>query len=232
MTSPESPTGTPPARDHPEAAPARGGAPFAVCALAAGPAAIPRLRRFVRHLARTWGLPEDLAHTLGLAATELGTNALRHSGSPQLTLTLRLRAGAAVLSVADTGRWLPAPREAPPEDARNAAALPCGGRGLDLVRSCATRCEIHRGSTGTTVTAVFAIPPPGSGPAAGDAEAPEGASDAVARCVRQDDEAAPRVAPRRRPGSEPAHLAQRPAHLAGRTDCGFLPRLSTAPGAR
>lgn len=60
----------------------------ALCAVAAVPESVTALRTFARALARRWLLPEDVEDALCLVVTELVTNVVLHSMSPQVTMYL------------------------------------------------------------------------------------------------------------------------------------------------
>ena len=101
------------------------------------------LRHFVQHTARQRGITPDLVADLALICTELATNAVLHSGSHDVTVSLRLSIDHLVLGVDDHGRWkMPGQRINPLQ------AL--GGRGLDLVRTLAAT-SIHHTPDGTRV---------------------------------------------------------------------------------
>ncbi|QKW07611.1 ATP-binding protein [Streptomyces sp. NA04227] len=132
----------------------------ALCTLEATPESVPRLRRFVRHAARAWDLSDDVEYALCLVVTELATNVVTHSGSPDLTLALTGRPGTLTVQVVDSGQWLPSP--VPARGRKTPSTVACGGRGLNLVRAHTTHCEIHRSGRGTSVTATFAVAAPQS----------------------------------------------------------------------
>ncbi|WP_042426363.1 ATP-binding protein [Streptacidiphilus anmyonensis] len=132
----------------------------AACVLPATAASVPALRRLTRHTARRWGLPGDTAEASGLIVTELVTNAVRHSGSPDVTLLLCVARDTLTLRVKDSGRWRP--RIAPPADGDRdgAGGTACGGRGLLLVEAYAASCLVRPSEGGTTVTAELLFRPP------------------------------------------------------------------------
>jgi anti-sigma regulatory factor (Ser/Thr protein kinase) len=121
---------------------------------------VPALRRVAQRSARRWRLPGDTAEASSLIVTELVTNAVRHSGSPDVTLLLCVADGTLTLRVKDSGTWRA--RTAPPVDEGAASVgVACGGRGLLLVEAYAASCCVRASAAGTTVTAelLFATAP-------------------------------------------------------------------------
>ncbi|KUF16706.1 ATP-binding protein [Streptomyces silvensis] len=145
--------------------PARTGAQCeALTSLPATPEAAPALRRFATTSARAWHLGAGACEALTLVVTELVTNVILHSGSPRVTLRLRLFPGALQIEVHDTGRWhrdvtrrtgTPAPLDADAAVAPEAADLLYSesGRGLALVEAYTAHTTIRPSRTGTTVLA-------------------------------------------------------------------------------
>jgi anti-sigma regulatory factor (Ser/Thr protein kinase) len=132
----------------------------AACVLPAIPASVPALRRHALRTARRWEAPEDTVEALALIVTELVTNAVRHSGSPEVTLLLCLAEGTLTVQVKDSGAWRP--RTARPRDRDgDCVSAACGGRGLLLVEAYAANCAVRASSGGTTVTAEMVLPLPG-----------------------------------------------------------------------
>ncbi|AVZ77035.1 ATP-binding protein [Streptomyces lunaelactis] len=110
-------------------------------------AAVPDLRRFARATARRWAVPEDPCDTLALVVSELVTNVVLHSGSPNVALLITFDGVALTVEVTDNGRW-------PESDARTPALAQRAsfGRGLELVRACTSRCTVLPTIAGTRVT--------------------------------------------------------------------------------
>ncbi|MCX5208429.1 ATP-binding protein [Kitasatospora sp. NBC_00240] len=124
----------------------------AVCAVAAVPQSVTALRSFARDVARRWLLPDEVEEALCLVVTELVTNVVLHSGSPEVTLVLgRGRAGVTA-EVRDTGRW----RARAGRRAVEADADALFGRGLQLVGAYATAWTRTTTAAGTRVIAHFA----------------------------------------------------------------------------
>jgi anti-sigma regulatory factor (Ser/Thr protein kinase) len=96
--------------------------------------AVPDLRHFACDTARRWAVPEETVDALSLVVTELVTNVVLHSGSPDVTVLITHRGSAVHVEVKDAGRWQTrtSPRVVPEDD-----GAACG-RGLDLVKHC---CE-------------------------------------------------------------------------------------------
>lgn len=131
----------------------------ATCVLPATAACVPVLRRLAQRAARRWELPDDTGEALGLIVTELATNAVRHSGSPDVTLLLCVAEGTLTVQVRDSGGWRP--RAVPPRDPGCGEETACGGRGLLLVEAYAANCAVRTSADGTTVTAELIVPVPG-----------------------------------------------------------------------
>lgn len=122
------------------------------CATTAETSSVPALRRLACRVVQEWHLPESVEEAVGLIVTELTSNAVRHSGSPDVALRITVADGRLVLHVQDFGRWrVPAPSEPVEEEA-------CSGRGLDLVAAFAAHCEIVRTAGGTRVVAEILLP--------------------------------------------------------------------------
>jgi len=120
------------------------------CTMPAVPASVPALRRFARTSARLWDVSEDVGEPLALVVTELVTNAVRHSGGPDVTLLLTVDTDTLTVHVMDNGRWRTrsAVRGSDPYLVDDPA---CGGRGLRLVEEYADRCALWRTACGTRV---------------------------------------------------------------------------------
>ncbi|WP_052442565.1 ATP-binding protein [Streptacidiphilus neutrinimicus] len=121
----------------------------ALVATEATPSAVPRLRGIVRRVAANWGLPDDAVAALMLASSELVTNVVVHSGSPDVELLLTATHEHAELRIRDHGRW---------HDPEQRGALPTGGRGLDLVRAQAD-LQLIPSQNGTAATARIPLTP-------------------------------------------------------------------------
>ncbi|MFE0055426.1 ATP-binding protein [Streptomyces sp. NPDC059003] len=102
---------------------------------------IPRTRRAVHDALRHWGF-DALADDLGLLASELVTNALRHGKQP-VTVLLRLCDGLVHLEVNDASPAEPEIREPDPERG--------SGQGLLLVRAFSDEWGWQRKGPGKTV---------------------------------------------------------------------------------
>ncbi|MFH8791118.1 ATP-binding protein [Streptomyces sp. NPDC017941] len=83
----------------------RGAQREALTSLPATAEAAPAMRRFATTSARAWHLGADAREALTLVVTELVTNVILHSGSPRVTLRLRLIPDALQIEVHDTGCW-------------------------------------------------------------------------------------------------------------------------------
>lgn len=123
------------------------------CVMSAESSSVPVLRRFACRVIQQWHLPESVEEAVGLIVSELTSNAVRHSGSTDISLRIAAVDGRLSLHVQDFGRWqAPAP-SGPEEEA-------CSGRGLDLVSAFAAHHEIHTTAEGTRVTAEILLPDP------------------------------------------------------------------------
>ncbi|WP_345700544.1 ATP-binding protein [Kitasatospora terrestris] len=117
--------------------------------MAATAVAVSGFRNFARDTAARWMIsPDDTG--LALVVSELVGNAVRHSGSADVSLLLSATVTTLTVEVRDSGRWRRP--SAPVTD-----GLACGGRGLDIVEACATRTTVHRTLAGTRVIAVLPL---------------------------------------------------------------------------
>ncbi|GAA1998675.1 ATP-binding protein [Catenulispora subtropica] len=116
-----------------------------------------------------WGAGED-ADRLVLAYSEVATNAVVHGRGP-VTVSVRIRPGAAVCEVGDCSTCTPEPRHASPEDV--------SGRGLDLVAQTVDRLRVTAGEGGKKI--VFEVGRrPGAAAGSGGSPVPESAEGPVA----------------------------------------------------
>lgn len=112
-------------------------------------------RTYVTSVLGQWGVPRDVTETLRLIVSELATNSVTHTCSPQITVTVMRTAREAAVSVADHG---PSCRLGP----QSAALDADHGRGLAIVAALASRWEQHQRGGGNTVRAGIDLPPPGA----------------------------------------------------------------------
>ncbi|WP_354644709.1 ATP-binding protein [Kitasatospora camelliae] len=123
----------------------------------ASPAAVPALRHFARDAARRWDLPDETVDRLALVVTELVTNTLLHSGSPDVVVAIEYHGTALTVEVRDSGTWRDHRSRR-----RGAEDVATGGRGLELVRQCSTWWRAVLSPLGTRVMACLPVgPPPG-----------------------------------------------------------------------
>ncbi|MFJ3018541.1 ATP-binding protein [Streptomyces collinus] len=110
--------------------------------------AVATLRRFAQDVAETWGTPDETVYALCVVTSELVTNAVLHSGSASVELTMYMRGFTATIQVKDGGRWIPheTANGRPADDEVH-------GRGLHIVRGYTSRCAISSTTQGTTVRA-------------------------------------------------------------------------------
>lgn len=145
-------------------------------------------RRHVVGTARSWGLARETTEALETVVSELAANALEHTASRSVAVTLALAGRSAVVTVTDEGTGdIPV------------AALPAGddehGRGLFMVAVLAHRWGERRSREGLTVWAEVVTgtkPPQGAVTNAGDAH----------ECSTPDEQSA-------KLGVLPAHSARR-----------------------
>jgi anti-sigma regulatory factor (Ser/Thr protein kinase) len=104
-------------------------------------------RRFVRMAARSWRLPPDTADILETITGELAANALEHTDSHSIAVTLSHTADTATVSVTDEGRGAQVfvPNEPGPEREH--------GRGLLITDALAARWGQRQTRSGLTVWA-------------------------------------------------------------------------------
>jgi anti-sigma regulatory factor (Ser/Thr protein kinase) len=121
----------------------------------AEPRAVPELRHFAVGTAGDWGLGGPALEALGVIVSELVTNAVLHSGSPDVTVWLGTRERALTVRVADSGRWKHRLSARDAQDAQDEEAL--RGRGLSLVRAYATRITTDTDGGGTVMTAEISL---------------------------------------------------------------------------
>ncbi|CAL9383237.1 hypothetical protein SUDANB15_01094 [Streptomyces sp. enrichment culture] len=148
------PEAGPPSRERlPGRGPSRTARFLMVVALPASARAVPRLRRLARAVVRSHRLPDAAEEALTVIVSELGTNAVLHSGSPDLSVMFEIDGTSLTVGVRDRGRWRqrPAPRC---ESADMDAAF---GRGLVLVDAYSVDTSVLRSAEGTVVRAVIAL---------------------------------------------------------------------------
>ncbi|WP_405593329.1 ATP-binding protein [Streptomyces sp. NBC_01092] len=112
------------------------------------PATVRELRRLARHTAQQWAIPEGPCHSLALVVSELVTNVVLHSGSPDVALLITFDNFALTVEVIDNGQRLEDDAGFPAMEQRASFGL-----GLDLVRACADWHTIECTTAGTRVTA-------------------------------------------------------------------------------
>lgn len=111
--------------------------------------AVPLARSFIRHQTMHWELDSAVADDACLVVSELVTNAVQHSGSDDVTVSLVQGCAFLWIHVADHGCWRD--RSAPP------AEQVCEhGRGLALVAAVASAYDLHTTNTGTCAWAALA----------------------------------------------------------------------------
>ncbi|MFJ9824728.1 ATP-binding protein [Streptomyces sp. NPDC101160] len=125
----------------------------ALSATAATDAAVPSLRHFVQDTAARWAVPTETIDGLSLVVTELVTNVVLHSGSPDVTVLITHHGAEVHLEVKDAGTWQTrtTPRLVPEDD--DAAC----GRGLDLVKHCCSWWLAFLSPLGTRVVACLPV---------------------------------------------------------------------------
>ncbi|MFI6415394.1 ATP-binding protein [Streptomyces sp. NPDC050585] len=124
-----------------------------MAALPACPRAVPRLRRLMAAIALSRRLPAAAQEALAVIVSELATNAVLHSGSPDLTVTIEADRHSLTVEVRDHGRWRN--RSAPRCEATDMDAE--FGRGLALVDAYAVHRSVRCDADGTLVRAVVSL---------------------------------------------------------------------------
>jgi len=101
------------------------------------PATAEALRGFYAWLedaATSTGVPRQILSRMHVAAEEAVSNAVRHSGGPEITIILNMTQSAAALIIEDNGAAFD-PTTAPlPEPGRDLAEIVPGGWGIGLMR--------------------------------------------------------------------------------------------------
>ncbi|MFE1441130.1 ATP-binding protein [Streptomyces sp. NPDC058739] len=116
-------------------------------------AAVPGLRRLAETVARACQLSEAVEEALTLVVSELATNVVLHSGSPDLTMSLEADDTSLTVEVGDRGQW----RERRASRCEAVDMDAAFGRGLTLVDAyCVTR-SVRCSADGTIVRAVIAL---------------------------------------------------------------------------
>lgn len=127
-------------------------------------------RAYVGLTLADWGVAEAVRADLQLIVSELATNAVTHTQSPEITVKITLTDDEAAVSVGDRGPHRPLHAQWAAPDAE------CG-RGLLIVQALADRWEQSRDDAGgTMVSAALALP--GREPLS-SARLPKGASEAL-----------------------------------------------------
>lgn len=143
------PTVRPASTIEPESRPLAVPVGAAVYRLDSCSASVPLARSFIRHQTTHWNLGAAVTDDACLVATELVTNAVQHSGSDDVTVSLFQGCTFLWVHVADRGCW------------RDRAAAPTEqiwerGRGLAMVAAIASVYDRHSTSAGTRVWVALA----------------------------------------------------------------------------
>ncbi|MET9433940.1 ATP-binding protein [Streptomyces sp. NPDC006551] len=136
-----------------EQVPVPAGRALAVAVLPACPLAVSRLRRLTRAVAHSRRLSEAAEEALAVVVSELATNVVLHSGSPDLVVTFEADDHALTVGVRDRGRW----RDRPAARCEAADMDADFGRGLTLVDAYAVDRSVWSDAHGTLVRAVIAM---------------------------------------------------------------------------
>ncbi|MFE4683956.1 ATP-binding protein [Streptomyces sp. NPDC056721] len=100
---------------------------------------------------REWQIDDDIVEALRLIVSELTTNAVVHTASRTIAITVSVTATEAIVTVTDQGLvGTPVARQARPEEEH--------GRGLALVEALATRWGSTPLVDGTQVEAAVTLP--------------------------------------------------------------------------
>ncbi|HET6354244.1 ATP-binding protein [Streptomyces sp.] len=98
------------------------------------------------------GVGKDPYDTLAPVASELVTNVVLHSGSPDVAPLITFDGVDLTVEVTDRGRWLERDARAPTLEHRASF-----GRGLELVRAYTSSCAVLATAAGTRVTAAIPV---------------------------------------------------------------------------
>ncbi|MFJ8363977.1 ATP-binding protein [Streptomyces sp. NPDC093984] len=110
---------------------------------------VPEARTFADLLVRHFRGPE-LVDDVRIVVGELVANAVLHSGTDSVTLTIDSEASCVLVMVTDSGIWQ--------EDAAAECGMPEAGRGLVIVEALATASGICKRRSGTCAWASLAFP--------------------------------------------------------------------------
>jgi serine/threonine-protein kinase RsbW len=103
-------------------------------------------RDFAERAAEEFGLDEDDRYRVRLAVSEAVTNAIKHGSSSKadaVHIAVSEQAGALVIEVTDTGRFVPR--------VTRDGDVPEGGRGLEFMRLSMDEVDLRPGPDGTRV---------------------------------------------------------------------------------
>lgn len=143
-----------PAQGLPTARPKAGTCPPRQCRVAlpgASRSSVAHARAHAVDALRQWQIDDDIVEALRLIVSELVTNAVVHTASRTIEITVSVTATEAIVTVTDQGLFgTPVAREARPEEEH--------GRGLALVEALATRWESTPLADGTQVEAAVTLP--------------------------------------------------------------------------
>ncbi|MDV5143720.1 ATP-binding protein [Streptomyces sp. SBC-4] len=126
---------------------------LAVAVLPACPRAVPRLRRFARAVVRSHRLSAAVEEALAVVVSELATNVVLHSGSPDLAVVFEADGTSLTVGVRDRGRW----RDRPVPRCEAADMDVDFGRGLALVDAYSVDRSVRCSAEGTIVRAVITL---------------------------------------------------------------------------
>ncbi len=118
----------------------------------------------VEEFGDTHGLPDPKVYVINLVLDELITNVVMHGfggvREPEIRITLRMAAGALVLSVEDNGQPFDPTRDSEPDVSSPLPSRPIGGLGLHLVKNFADRLSYEFAGGWNRVTLEHDLAPP------------------------------------------------------------------------
>ncbi|MFF3248785.1 ATP-binding protein [Streptomyces sp. NPDC002870] len=128
---------------------------LACCTLPTSEQAVSRARAFTKARLAAWRVGDEVADAARVIVSELVTNTIRHSGSPDVSIRLAHSCSTVRIEVLDKGLWRV------PDQPRQGEDVAEGGRGLHLVGALSQLHGVHRTPTGTRVWALLPETPSG-----------------------------------------------------------------------
>lgn len=118
--------------------------------------AVPSARAFAERALLSAHMPADVIETLVLAVAEACNNAILHAAGDDFTVSIAVREGRALVTVADRGVGFE-----PPAHPAMPGPQATGHRGLALMRALVDDVDVVSGAGGTTVMLAQSFTPNG-----------------------------------------------------------------------